>query len=491
MRESDDLFLLIRSMSKNEKGYFKRFASTHISNSKTTNYLILFEAIEKRSHYDEEELIQELCNTRFVTYLSKEKNHLYSLIIKCLRLYHHASDNVVQVNSILSSIKILYNKGLFKQCEKLIRQGKKLVADSQLLNYELELNKWERELSLNKLKIEEIAKLNLIQKEAYNTAENLNHYMSLYAQLYYHVMRSGDKSYMLHKKEITEIIESPLLFNENCALSSPAKLYFHHILLIYSHYVKNYKDATYHSNKRIELLDKFPKLYEEDPRHYINALNNHAYLLLTLKRFEEAKKISEIINTKQFAAKSDFIECRKEVRHIILKLTIAISEKNYESNTQLENEINYLLQQYDFLVRMDERITIFYLLSFSWFSIFKYKKALFWLNFILNEKKEIRGDIQCAAQILNILILYSINQNENLDHFIKSAVRFLKKEGNETELKLMNMIKKVTLSNNNPKEHQINLVKLKKHTMLCNKNNKNESALNLLDISTWVDSMIY
>ena len=58
MKPSEDLFLLIKSLSKTEKGYFQKYAQLH-SSGKENNYIKLFYAIEKQASYEESKIVAQ------------------------------------------------------------------------------------------------------------------------------------------------------------------------------------------------------------------------------------------------------------------------------------------------------------------------------------------------------------------------------------------------------------------------------------------------
>ncbi len=87
MGASDDLFQLIKSMSRSEKGYFKKYASKHTIGEKNS-YVKLFDAIDAQAAYDEDALKQKFRNDRFVSSLYSTKNYLFNLALKSLSAYH-------------------------------------------------------------------------------------------------------------------------------------------------------------------------------------------------------------------------------------------------------------------------------------------------------------------------------------------------------------------------------------------------------------------
>src|SRR5688572_25646962 len=90
MVKKGNLFLLIKSLSKSEKRYFKLFADNGKSDS---NYLQLFEAIDKQEEFDEDAIRKKFKGKAFTAQLHVAKIYLSELILKSLRNFH-ANDSV-------------------------------------------------------------------------------------------------------------------------------------------------------------------------------------------------------------------------------------------------------------------------------------------------------------------------------------------------------------------------------------------------------------
>ena len=66
---STELFDLVRSLTKQEKRYYKMY--TTLSGGKTNKYLMLFDAIDAQKEYDEEVITMLItCHTRALDPLS-------------------------------------------------------------------------------------------------------------------------------------------------------------------------------------------------------------------------------------------------------------------------------------------------------------------------------------------------------------------------------------------------------------------------------------
>ena len=64
MKVTDDLFQLIKSLDQSEKRYFKIFSTMHIKDSEENKYIMLFDAIDKQSEYDEDEIRKKFKNEK-------------------------------------------------------------------------------------------------------------------------------------------------------------------------------------------------------------------------------------------------------------------------------------------------------------------------------------------------------------------------------------------------------------------------------------------
>ena len=90
MKKPDDLFKLIKSLEKAEKGYFKKFAQTHNKGAEH-QYLKLFDAIDQQLEYNEPDLLKKFKSESFVKQLSVTKSYLWDLILKSQRAYRAQS----------------------------------------------------------------------------------------------------------------------------------------------------------------------------------------------------------------------------------------------------------------------------------------------------------------------------------------------------------------------------------------------------------------
>src|ERR1051326_6899483 len=133
MKPAEDLFELIKSLTKSEKRYFKLFSSMQKGDK---FYLKLFDAIERQTclppkkksnsgqeKYDEKQVLLDLNVKGSAGWFSTAKHRLYHLLLRSMENYHSSSFSEVKSN--MHRADFLYHKGLYKQSEKIIEWAKK------------------------------------------------------------------------------------------------------------------------------------------------------------------------------------------------------------------------------------------------------------------------------------------------------------------------------------------------------------------------------
>ena len=143
MKPSTELFKLIKSLTKSEKRFFKLSSSLQ---SGDKNYLKIFDFIERQPNYDENELKKVFKGETFIKHLPSEKNHLYKLILKSLRSYYSEQSVDSTLKQEIKNVEILYNKALYKECEKFVSRAKETAKKYEKFYYWFELIGWEKRL---------------------------------------------------------------------------------------------------------------------------------------------------------------------------------------------------------------------------------------------------------------------------------------------------------------------------------------------------------
>ena len=128
---STDLFFLIKSLSKAERAYFKKYAKRF--SDEDTLSLKLFEEIEKQcdsdSEYNEEIIRERLNKIQNVNQLSVAKNYLYDLVLKSLLTAQSEKSLDDKFDKYVAQAELLLNKTLFDQSMKILKKAKKIAYE--------------------------------------------------------------------------------------------------------------------------------------------------------------------------------------------------------------------------------------------------------------------------------------------------------------------------------------------------------------------------
>ena len=201
---SNDLHSLIKSLNKQEKRYFKLYASRHVIGKKN-NYVRLFDAIDKQAQYSEEKIKKKFKGEVFTKQLHVTKNYLYNLILSSLRLFHEAKSQD-KFPTLIRNVQLLVDKGLFSQSKKLLNKARKTaIENEQFLNL-LEVFHWEHRIvhaSKDAQKLQEYIDVGFQEElEAIENYKNYLQFQLLHDQVFQRYWKKGS----LRKKEDKEAL---------------------------------------------------------------------------------------------------------------------------------------------------------------------------------------------------------------------------------------------------------------------------------------------
>ena len=135
--QKDQLFLLIKSLTKAEKRNFKLYAN-RIQGGNQLKFIQLFDAMDRLVEYDEEQLLKRIEDTE-KKQLPNLKRHLYKQLLISLRLIHIEKNIDIEIREQIDFARILYGKGMYMQSLKILDRISKIAYDhhQDLLHLEI------------------------------------------------------------------------------------------------------------------------------------------------------------------------------------------------------------------------------------------------------------------------------------------------------------------------------------------------------------------
>lgn len=498
---SKKLFKLIKSLSPNERGYFKKISAMHI-NGDENRYMQLFEAINKMHEYTQSGLPALFKKERMGNQLPAYSNYLFTNILDAMKVYHSRKSVESTIRHLLLDVELLYAKRLYSSAKKILIKARSEAYKYEQLFLVIEIISWEEKIAKLEYDTETVEKL--INKSHFERLE-LTEKIKISAQ--YKWLHSRIVGIMLHfgqhikgreaLKKLEEIMQHPLLIDEKKAVLLSDKNKFYHIHAIYNLIKpqRNTEKSLYYTRKRKELMENNFEWTSQDIHGYLTLFNNlmisykhlfnvEAYdnLLVDLEimpsRFE--KKISpEEENLRMTTIYTGimtrcFITGEFEKGIAVLSGKEEVWEKTYAKIGRVE-----------VLVFYDNVRSLF-------FAVEKYKAALFWNNKILNDKgREMNFELYAIAIPWNVIIHYEIGNFELADAELKSGMRLLENK------KRLTRFEKILLTNmqnilraDNKRAILNSFIKLRKELIRFNKEYAEITELDYIFYLSWIESHI-
>ncbi len=496
MKPSPALFELIKSLSKSEKRYFK-LNSTLQTGSK--NYIKLFDAIEKQKEYDEEEIKEKFKKETFIKHLPSEKNHLFNIILKSLRGYHSDRSAAAILHELLRNMELLYDKTMFKECIKLVRKAKSIAYTYEKFYYLLDIINWEKRLMeeeyLRGNFETDVADLIKEEQACIEKLNNIAEYHLLFSKINHASRKEGIFARNKNEKQIfDEVMNHPLIKGKNTAKSIKATATCY--LIQGMGYIGNndHAGALSKFEKVVEVFETHPEIIEEVPKRYLRAVASLCFCYMETKQKEKLeanlKKLRNLANHKAFYSRD------LQVKSFIFTLNAELVVfEALGDEKRLLNSVNSSLERYEDLessFSLEEKSLLNYNFAYAYFGAGEHKKALKWLNEVINESEgELRQDIYSFARIFSIIIHFEMKHYDLMDYIIKSSSRYIKKKERiyKVEEVFFSYIKKLAKQRVAAKQKEI-FKKFKVDIDKALQEPYEKVALKYFDFVSWIDSKI-
>ncbi len=436
MRETDSLYNLVKSLTKTEKAYFKKYAKRHVIKGQN-KYTLLFDAIDRSSNgYDKEQIKRKFQNEKFVKNFPVMKKYLMETLLKSLGSLYSLTSPGNEIKNEISYIEILYKKALFQSCAKILDRLLKQAYKRDNFLVILELLKWKKNL-IHEGAFKGNDFLNL--EKAYNEEQeiiakikNLSDYRMLsYRARSLLIGTNPHSSSSDIKRELIEILNHPLLSSEKQALSYPAVVtYFHILANVYDNLKKDYE--AFECRKRlIKVMEDHPEALKESLTNYIVSIYNILGSCLTLKFYTELEHYIGNLRTLEKTYLKKISENDRMLTFLgssIYELRMRICKGEFNMGVQNLTEIESGLKEFNKKLIKTDEFYFFYLIAYGYFGAGKFNEALIWINRILNDRDIDRNSkLYIKSKIFNLILHYELGNFDLLDYLIRSTYRFFEK----------------------------------------------------------------
>ncbi|TND09062.1 MAG: hypothetical protein FD123_1465 [Bacteroidetes bacterium] len=425
----EPLFELIKSLTKNEKGYIKKLSSFHQKGGKN-KYILLFDAIERQREYNEAALIKKLAYTSESSAFAVAKNYLYNFILDGLTAYHGSSVKQ-EMRRMLDRVEVLHRKGLSDQCKKILARAKKTATRYDLHENLEEVLDWElllaREREINEATLKKI-------DSVYNEWFLLESMKTKAMQL----RRASDKlvattvlrGFVRNKKDMEPfdaVFNEVNKFSED-EFSDPYSLFFfYRCQYLYRHISDELEEMYKYLIKTQELLWKHEHFFEVRPHVFLASISNKIICEIALRKFREA--LSTLGVLEDLVKRTKNVGLDTQFHFLSKKFFVMTTVGNFEEADTVAQEIEELIgnnpptqfSTIDLLHFRNMAVTLYMTLG-NW------KRANRFTQDLLQMSGEMRPDLIAWAYIKSLIIHFEQGDQELLEYRIKSTYRMLLKK---------------------------------------------------------------
>ncbi len=493
---SEQLFRLVKSLSKSEKRQFK-LLSKRTSPEETKKFVSLFDAVDSLMTYDEQLLRRKVPQIP-ESQMPNMKAHLYEQILRSLRMVSSKKNQSQQILLYLENAGMLYNKCLYSDALNLLDKAKLKAIQSDNTTIlpailELEKNAMRQAMSQNiDARSEQLIRET---RASVKTIQTINGFSNLALKLNSYYQKQGFIRSKEDLQKTKRYLEKNLPTYDESKLTFIETVHLYYALSGYYLFIHDFKKAYEISAKWIELFDQYPEKQIHQLEMYIKALNTalvcqnkrHLYdeFVLTHRRLIAIKRDKTIVLSKNV--------------NLNLFKTIYIHEINrhfmlgeFKSGTRIVSKFQNELHEIIHLLDKHTVLIFYYKIACLYFGSNSFRVAVKWLNQIINEPDTgLREDLHSFARILRLICYFEMGDAEMIEMNTRATYRFLlrKKEFGKYEEHILKFLREVQ-NVYSAKEVIAKFNTLKTQMLRLERDTYERRAFNYFDIISYLESKI-
>jgi hypothetical protein len=494
-RNTDILFLLIKSLEKAEKRHFKLYIKRS-SGNEDLKIVRLFDALDKLKDYDEKALLKKLEDVT-KPQLANLKTHLYKQILASLRLLKSADSMDLQLNEQFDYAHILYKKGLFMQSLRIIDRAKEIARANQKFNFLQQLIALEKRIEGLHITRNVQFRADALALEANEVSRHIDmvaRLSNLALKLFSWFVQHGHARNEEDEKDIKAFMKESLPANVREQTGFYERLYLYQSYTWYAFIRQDFLQYYRYAQKQVRLFDEQPLMKRVETSHYIKSihyllnahfdLRNHREFEKALHLFEEVAKTDRVKGHDNFRIQAFiYISTARINQHFI--------HGTFKEGLLLVPGIEKELAEYDIFLDSHRVLVLNYKFAMLYFGSGDYNRSIDYLQKIINDKTNLRYDLQCYARVVHLMAHYELGNDMLMESLSKSVYRFMAKMKNLTvvEDSMFKFLRQsLPLSPRQLKPEFEKLLHTIKH---LEKNRFETRAFAYLDIISWVESKVY
>lgn len=357
----------------------------------------------------------------------KRLYYLYQAILRALRSYHEGTSINLELYSLQMNVEFLFNKRLYDQALSELERLKKMAAKYD--RYAILLGALELEQTI--LLEKQPKNMQAIFSES-NTAirsalESLNRNTQLgqNRQELFYMLRNMFNSRDAEKLKRAESLLDDSHQRASAITDFTGKHYLLQAQCLHALYKSNWPEAAAHYRTLVAHWDNHPEWISADAITYKKMLSNFLSACHAIGDMETIPPLLQRI--KSIPCQTAEEEAEQFQNIYFVELLHLINTDGFEQLPALEEQITAGLEKYSTKINKAREQMFYYNLFIAHFCQNEWKKALEWINNIINtEKNDHRLDVQALARLLRLVVYFELDYFDLLEYEMINVERYFR-----------------------------------------------------------------
>ena len=489
-----ELSEIISTLSGSEKRSFTVYCNRLKQNEKS-KYVSLFKLIEKQPNISDEEIIEKTKITK--SQLPNVKMNLKKQLLKSLVLNPRHKTPSIELREQINYAMVFYNKGLYRQSLSILESAKAKAEAHDDYTMQFEIIEFEKLIESQYITRSLRTKADDLAVESKNISlrnMRLSKLSNLSLQLYSYLLKNGYAKNEEDAEQVAAYYHDKLPMVDIAELGFKEKLYLFQAQLWYSQIQQDFRSSYRYGSHWVGLFENKQNLIQAHPVYYLKGLNavlDSLYYLRYLSKFEfyyerltelgKSVAITRNVNTSTlFFIYFNYNRINKN-----------FLEATFSKGILEIKEIEFGIKKFDKTIDEHHKMVFYYKFACLYFGEGEYEMCMTYLQRILGKKElKIRDDLMCYSHILNIICLYELGRDIELDQSIARTYRFLLRlnEMHKVQRAIFEFLRKLSVLY--PQEIHGALDGLKDQLKSLENHPFEKRSFLYLDIISWIESKL-
>jgi len=398
----------------------------------------------------------------------------------------------------LDHIEILYDRGMYREGQKLLKKAKKIAYSFDNYLNLFGLLEWEKRIAKAMGREVTNKMLDPLKKEALHAIgkySNIWNYSILNAKMEMKHIENRFIRNEKQRKQYATILANPFFKDQRRADTFWSKLYYYHAMNFYYFAKSDHVGREKVNEKIIRLMEENPQQIYKNPAYYLPVLYNLITDKQVLLKFDELEHLLEKFEKAGELPidrdKMPMVEFLIFVYGYQSRLAMHLKKAEYEKGMSLMKGLQEGMVKYEASMPKESKLLLCYNAGYICFGAGKYDQALAWLNHFT-----LSPDAQTDLDIFNrFLVMVTWFEKGDLDHLeslILSTKRFLIRTNYSYKLEglLIEFIQKELFRVSDRGEIITIFGEMKRKVDKLIKDPYEKLALEYIDFSAWLQSKI-